>query len=231
MKRRAAAAMILLGSIGCGGGSQPPARTPAEAQFFTAESMHLSPVFTKVTDFDGDGNQDGIEAVVELQDRFGDPTKAVGRVVFQIYRYRAYNPDPRGERLAGPFEGRVDSAADQKARWSRVNRAYIFQLAYPNASKSGDYVVEAMFEASNGGRLFDRLTIEGDRETPAPTTGPSPINGTGSGAGNGPTGDAATPAAGPSAGPSPAGSITTQEYRRVPATSQPHEPPPRADQP
>lgn len=233
MMRRAAATILLLALVSCGGRPQPPAAAPAESQFFTAESMKLSPVFTRVADFDADGNSDGLEALVELQDRFNDPTKAVGRIVFQVYRYRPYNPDPRGERVAGPFEGRIDTAADQKARWSRVNRAYIFQLAFPNAQKTGDYVLEAMFESSTGGRLFDRMTLEGERDQPAPASGPSPLNGAADPAM--PTNGEATNGTTNSVGPAPAttatGSITTQEYRSVPATSQPHEPPPRADQP
>ncbi len=201
-------AVLMFVGLGCSSGSAPQAgRTPAETTFFAASAMHASPVFTKVADFDGDGQPDGIEAVVEITDRFGDPTKAAGRFLFQIYSMKPYNPDARGERIAGPFEGRVDTAQDQRNRWSRVNRSYIFQLQFPNAAVSADYVLETMFETPDGRRLTDQLVLEGDHEKPTPTTGPTPL----------PTSD-------------PAGAIVTQESGRVSA-SQPHTPPARADQP
>jgi hypothetical protein len=183
--------------------------------------MHLSPVFTKITDFDGDSQPDGVEAVVELQDRFGDPVKAAGRILFQVYDYRPVNPDPRGDRVAGPFEGRVDSVQDQRNRWSRVNRAYIFQLAFPNAKSDANYVLEAQFESASGKRMFDVLTLEGEKKQPGPTTGPTPIGGPAKSNGSATEPTAATGN----------GAIVTQESLRVPTASQPHEPPPRADQP
>ena len=227
MMRTAAVLALALVGFGCSGSPTPPVRTPAEAQFFKPASMHLSSAFTKVTDFDGDGAPDGVEAVVELQDRFGDATKAAGRIVFQVYAYKPVNPDTRGIPIAGPFEGRVDSIQDQRNRWSRVNRAYIFQLAFPNAALDHDYVVDAMFESTDGKRLFDRMTIEGDHVKPNPTTGPSPIY-TPIVPSTAPT--TATAATGPAGAPA-SGSIVTQESLRVPNASQPHEPPPRADQP
>lgn len=212
---RLAAALLIFCGLGCSSSLPLTPPAPADASFFVPASMHASPVFTKTADFDGDGQFDGIEAVVEIQDRFGDPTKAAGRFLFQIYALKPYNPDSRGERIAGPFEGRVDTAQDQRNRWSKVNRAYIFQLAFPGALVSSDYVLETMFETPDGRRLTDRLTLEGDHEKPMPATGPSPL----------------TPAAvAPTS--DPAGAIVTQEPHRVPATaSQPHTPPARADQP
>ncbi|MGC4030835.1 MAG: hypothetical protein QM754_03675 [Tepidisphaeraceae bacterium] len=215
MMRRAVLLGAMLAAAGCAGRQTPPVPKPSqEAEFFAPSAMKLSPVFTKVSDFDGDHDPDGVEAVVELQDRFGDPTKAAGRILFQIYRFAPANPDPRGDRIAGPYEGRIDSAADQKARWSRVNRAYIFQLGFPLAALDKDYVLEATFEAADGQRLFDRLVIEGDHTKPGPTTGPAPLTT--------PNGASTQPAT---------GAVTTQSVRTLPVTSQPHEPPPRADQP
>ena len=210
-----AAGWLVLALAGCSGQMSPVPRSGVDQQFFGPATMKLNPVFSKVADFDGDNLPDGIEAVVELQDTFGDPTKAAGRVVFTIYQFHPYSPDNRGPRLAGPFEGRVDSLADQSARWSRVNRAYIFQLALTGARLDRDYVVEAMFETTDGRRLFDRLFIEGDHQK-APTSGPAPIITTQ------PSTQSAT---------QPAPPPTTQESTRAPSTSQPHEPPPRADQP
>ena len=210
------AALLICCGLGCSSSVPQVGRTSTDTSFFAAASMHASPVFTKTADFDGDTQLDGIEAVMEIQDRFGDPTKAAGRFLFQVYAFKPYSPDPRGERVAGPFEGRVDTAQDQRNRWSKINRAYIFQLAFPGVQPSTDYVLETMFETPDGRRLTDRLMLEGDHEKPGPTTGPSPL----------------VPPATTAPASDPAGAIVTQEPRRVPASaSQPHTPPARADQP
>ena len=216
MRRFAAVALLGLGLAGCSSLSSTvaPVRTLEDQQLFGPVAMRLHPVFTKVADFDGDGVLDGIEAVLEFQDQFGDPTKAAGRVLFDIYQFKSYNPDIRGNHLAGPFEGRLDSIQDQRARWNRVNRAYIFQLAYPPVKIDQDYVVTATFELLNGGRFFDQVMVEGEHVRPG-TTAPAPIV---------TTMPSTQPATQPTTGP------TTQELS-APTTSQPHEPPPRADQP
>jgi hypothetical protein len=186
MKRSAAAAVTVL-SIGiatgafvggCAGQADAPAntRTPVDQALFAPTAMRLHPAFTQVRDWTGDGQPDGIEAVVEIQDQFGDPTKAAGRILFELYTYRPHNPEPRGQRLVNPWEGRLDSLEDQRARWNRVNRAYIFQLAYPQVQGRQDYVLGATFELSQGGRFFDRTIIEGESgKSNSPTTGPSPL--------------------------------------------------------
>jgi hypothetical protein len=169
---RFCAGFALLAAVaagGCGGRGEPlPAaggRGPGE-EMFTPVKMRLHPVFTQVRDWDGDGKPDGIEALVELQDRFGDTLKAAGVVRFELYAYRQFAPDPRGERLTGPFTGRLDTVAEQAAHWSRPERAYLFQLAFPKAREESSYVVEAVFERPGGGRLFDRIVLEGRPKEP-----------------------------------------------------------------
>lgn len=230
MKRWAAATAVVfgIGSLvgGCSGSNDaaaPTTRTPIDAALFAPTSMRLHPVFTQVRDWTGDGQPDGIEAVVEIQDQFGDPVKASGRILFELYTYRAYNPDPRGQRLANPWEGRLDSIEDQRARWNRVNRAYIFQLAYPDAKASGDYVLGATFELSTGGRFFDRTIIEGERKKPGATTGPSPL----------PVRNTVPDVVPPPKSNGNNGAIVTDPKTKEPssAPSTSHQPPPRNDQP
>lgn len=165
--------------------------------------MRVLPGFSQVHDWTGDGVPDGIEAVIELQDQFGDQTKASGRIIFELYEYRPYNPDPRGARVVAPWEGRLDSIEDQRARWSRASRAYIFQLALDSVRTDQPYVLTAMFELSGGGRFFDRLILEPDKSTPPIPTPPTITVPT----------------------PSP----STRDQTPAPTTA--HTPPPRADQP
>ena len=222
MTRFLAAATLLAAISGCSSAPAPQAtRTPVDQALFGASGMRLHPVFSKVTDWTGDGVPDGIEAVVEMQDQFGDPTKASGRVIFELHTYRPMSPDPRGQRLVAPWEGRLDSIEDQRSRWNRVNRAYIFQLAYPQARAQSDYVLSATFERSDGGRFFARMIIEGEKSAGPSTpptlapTGPQPVT---------PSPSVQPPAT------SPAVPAASQEPTKKDATSA-HTPPPRADQP
>src|ERR1700712_2827317 len=60
-------------------------RDATDAALFGPAAMRIHPIFTQVKDWTGDGHADGIEALIELQDQFGDPTKASGRIIFELY--------------------------------------------------------------------------------------------------------------------------------------------------
>jgi hypothetical protein len=70
----------------------PFVRSEADARLFGPVAMRLHPIFTQVKDWTGDNKPDGIEALIELQDQFGDPTKASGRVVLRAVRISAIQP-------------------------------------------------------------------------------------------------------------------------------------------
>ena len=224
MKRRIAVGLIAAAVAGCSSEPKPTVRTPANPHIFDATSMRIHPVFTKVADFDGDNNPDGIEAVLQFQDQFGDPTKAVGRVIFELYQYRPYNPDPRGTRLSPPFEGRLDSLQDQRARWNNATGAYIFQLSYPQAKLTADYCVTATFEPLTGGRFTDTDVIEGDHQKPGATQ-PAPL--TTQPATTQSAAQATPVSADPARGAVMVVGQPSQESTSAPA----HQPPARSDQP
>ncbi len=149
----------------------------AEVAPFAPVSMRVHPIFTQIKDWTGDGRPDGIEALVEFQDAFTDPTKAAGKLVFELFEYRA-GPDPRGDRVVNPWIGSLADAADQRRHWDHTSRAYSFLLAYPGIDRGRPYVLTAGFEPPSGGRLFDRVilqppAVEPRREpTPPPATQP-----------------------------------------------------------
>lgn len=132
-------------------------------RLFDPANMRVHPIFTQVKDWTGDGRADGMEAVVEFTDSFGDPTKASGRVLFELYEFRAKNPDPRGRRVVNPWVGSLINADEQKAHWSRPARSYSFQLSYPGVQAGRTYVLTATFEREGGGRLFGQTVIEPER--------------------------------------------------------------------
>jgi len=146
----------------------PHTREPSECQMFGPASMRIHPIFTQVKDWTGDGKPDGIEALVEFQDQFQDPTKAAGKVIFELFTYRKGHADPRGPRLVNPWIGSLTTVEDQRERWNRTSRTYTFQLAWPNVRTDRTYVLTAVFDLASGGRFFDRKIIEAQgREEPA----------------------------------------------------------------
>lgn len=154
-----------------GGCTTPPgtARTPTDAQLFAPVSMRVHPIFTQVKDWTNDGQADGVEALLEFQDQFTDPTKAAGTVIFELYTYRPYSPDPRGERIVNPWVGSLQTLPEQEARWNRTSRTYSFALAYPEIREDRDYVLAATFDTGTT-RFFDQIVLEGKRSPTTRTT-------------------------------------------------------------
>lgn len=142
-----------------------PLRTrpqPRDEAAFGPTAMRLHPVFTRVKDWSGDDRPDGIEAMVEFQDAFGDPTKASGRVIFELFEFKPNQPDPRGPRVANPWVGSLATLGDQRDRWNRASRTYTFPLSLPKLDAGRTYVLTAQFDdAATSRRFFDRLILEG----------------------------------------------------------------------
>ncbi len=129
------------------------------ADLFNAVAMRIHPIFTQVKDWTGDGKPDGVEVLIELSDRFSDPTKADGQVMFELFDYRPQNPDPRGSRLVNPWIGQLSTVTDQKSHWNQTTQTYNFQLSYPAVRNDRTYVLTATFETSAGKRFFDRTIL------------------------------------------------------------------------
>ncbi|HMB95926.1 MAG TPA: hypothetical protein VKK61_07805 [Tepidisphaeraceae bacterium] len=164
----AIASILLL--IGCESKAPYP-RDATDAALFGPSAMRVHPIFTQVKDWTNDNHPDGIEALIEFQDQFGDPTKASGKVIFELYEYRKHDPDPRGERLVNPWIGDLSTLDAQQERWNRTSRTYSFQLAWDQIKENESYVLTAEFQANSGARFFDQIVLEGKQ--PEPTSNPT----------------------------------------------------------
>jgi hypothetical protein len=160
------------------GGCQPVGRLTeretSDAPLFAPTDLRIHP-FTAVKDWTGDNKPDGVEVLLELQDRFRDPTKATGTALFELYEFRKYAPDPRGARLAA-WRGSVQTLDEQRMRWNRISRTYSFQLAYPDIRADRSYVLQVWFD-QGGRRLTNQVVLEGQETkvvnaTTAPVTRP-----------------------------------------------------------
>jgi len=170
---------VIIGIVGCCGmvmlsiACQPASRATehenADVPLFAPTDLRIHP-FTSLKDWTGDNKPDGVEVLLELQDRFRDPTKATGTVLFELYEYRRNHPDPRGERLAA-WRGSLQTLEEQRTRWNRISRTYSFQLAYPAIRTERSYVLQVWFD-QGGRRLMNQVVLEGQE---AKIAGPSTI--------------------------------------------------------
>jgi hypothetical protein len=151
---------IALLAAGCSSYIDASSSTVNPRSMFDPVAMRIHPIFTQIKDWTGDGKPDGIEALIEFQDQFGDPTKASGRIVFELFDYRRNDPDPRGQRIVNPWIGQLATTDQQAAHWNRTSRTYSFQLASPNIAPDHYYVLTAVFDQTGGGRFFNQLIIE-----------------------------------------------------------------------
>lgn len=153
--------------------SLPHPRTASEQRLFGPVSMKID-LFSKVKDWSGDNKPDGVECLVEFDDRFGDRTKADGTILFELFDYRMGFADPRGHRLANPWTAALLTFDQQKAHWDSAAGAYGFRLQYDQAQWDRDYVLTATFDSADGNRFFSRVVLrkQEPENSVEPTTQP-----------------------------------------------------------
>ncbi len=129
-------------------------------EYYSPASIQLLP-FTKVRSFDDDIVPDGLAVSLRPLDGAGDPVKAYGSFLFELYAFRPATASHRGERLQS-WTQTIRTPDDQRTFWERVTSTYEFQLSWegnplPNNQK---YVLSASFEAPGAERLFDDYEFE-----------------------------------------------------------------------
>jgi hypothetical protein len=174
---------IVIGSfvfftLGCGS-VRRAVSPPEQPASFAPVAMRIHPIFSRVKDWSGDNYPDGIEALIEFQDQLGDATKASGRVIFELYSFQKFDSERKGNRLANPWIGSLETTEDQRLRWNRTSRTYSFPLAFDQVSPGGTYLLTAQFQLSNGGRFYDQIVLEppqGAYSSRGTSTSAEPIN-------------------------------------------------------
>ena len=153
------ATLVTATVVGC---QAAPSVVPSAVDLFVPRAMRIHPVFTQVADVTGSGVPDGIKAQLEFTDQFDDPTKASGQVLFELYEYRRQQPYT-GRRLGGPWVASLATVAEQREKWNKTLRTYMFPLAYPAISPGQDYMLQATFELTGGGRFLNRMLLSGHK--------------------------------------------------------------------
>jgi hypothetical protein len=177
MHRRRAGCLAILLTVGLLVAACQPSRLQdreaaagEDVPLFAPTDIRIHP-FTAVKDWTGEGRPDGVEVLLELQDRFRDPVKATGSALFELYEYKRNHGDPRGDRLAA-WKGSVMTLEEQRTHWNRISRTYSFQLAYPDVRVDKPYVLQVWFD-TGGRRLMSQVVLDAqEARLVAPTTIP-----------------------------------------------------------
>ncbi|HWE02531.1 MAG TPA: hypothetical protein VG326_08975 [Tepidisphaeraceae bacterium] len=147
---------LLACAVGCVPTTLP--RTADEQAMFGVATFRIHPTFTQIKNWTGGKKPDGIEAIIEFDDQFGEPTRAAGMIRLELYNFRSADPDHRGQRLA-IWSATLSTHDDQVGHWDPAARGYTFQLAFPKINADHAYVLTAQFDHNNT-RLFDQLVLE-----------------------------------------------------------------------
>jgi hypothetical protein len=139
-----------------------PAQPVADPAMFAPVAVRIHPIFTEIKDWTDDGRPDGIEALVELTDQFGDPVKSGGQVLFELYTFRRQFPDPRGNRIAS-WVMPLHTLKQQREHWRKIGGAYAFQLALPRITEYPSALLTVEFTLDSGGRLRDEIVVSARR--------------------------------------------------------------------
>ncbi|MBN2563229.1 MAG: hypothetical protein JXQ75_20090 [Phycisphaerae bacterium] len=128
--------------------------------FYSPKSIKILP-FSKPRSFDDDAIPDGIAVSLRPLDGAGDPVKAYGTFIFELYACRPASGDHRGELLRTWIQPVVD-LEDQKQFWERVTATYEFQLSWEGQPipPQQRYRLAVSFQAPGSKRLFDEYEFE-----------------------------------------------------------------------
>ncbi len=128
--------------------------------FYSPRSIKIQP-FTKPRSFDEDAIPDGIAVSLRTLDATGDPVKAYGVFIFELYAYRGALGDRKGQLIQSWTQPVLDTK-DQKQFWERITASYEFQLSWEGRpiAPQQKYILTASFQSPGSERLFDQYEFE-----------------------------------------------------------------------
>lgn len=134
-------------------GGDPTSRTAVIAASSWYEQFRPVKVsisyFTEMADFDGDGQYDGVDVRLSLEDQFGDAVKALGDFRVELFSHLPRETNPRGQQLANWFVS-VRTAEDLQLYWDSTDRAFHFPLSMKNAVDAGRVIVQVTYYLPDG---------------------------------------------------------------------------------
>ena len=110
---------------------------------------------------DAGGKFNGLVVACEVEDRFGDPVKALGVMRFEVYAYARSQPKNKGPRIGFWPNVSIDSLEAIQQHWDGVWGLYRFNLEWQQQVEEKDrFVLEATLTTPEGEQLTDTLVLE-----------------------------------------------------------------------
>jgi hypothetical protein len=110
---------------------------------------------TQVADWNHTGTASGFEVEIEALDHFGDRTKLVGKVLFELFDYRAAHADRKNLTRTAFWQANVESADDCLRFWDRFRRTYHFNLVWAKAPEVGKKYIFQVTYLSPWGEVIE----------------------------------------------------------------------------
>jgi len=118
------------------------------------KQIEIQRYLTKPVSFAGDGNADGIEVILAVRDKLGDPVKVVGTFQFELHGMRMASADRLGKRVAF-WKVQISSDETFTEYWDRPARWYVFPLQLERGPlEPGRYILTARLLSPTGETLF-----------------------------------------------------------------------------
>lgn len=162
--QRVAIGLVCVAAAGCAGSGERVAMDQSELEAYVRamlpKRIEIRPYLTKPINFDGSGDADGLEVILEAFDRMKDPVKVAGTFQFELHTLRKASSDPLGQRIAfWPVEIRTDESF--LTYWDRLARLYRFPLKLDSGPLSpGQYILSARLRVPTGETLFDQYEFK-----------------------------------------------------------------------
>lgn len=117
--------------------------------------------FTKFADFNEDGARDGLLVRVRLEDRFGDPIKAVGAFRIEAFNYVVRSNQTRGSQLSNWYVS-LYSERDLRRYYDGIDRSFRFPLKFAVAPETDRIVVQVTYYLPDGSgrKLFGERVVK-----------------------------------------------------------------------
>ena len=107
------------------------------------------------------GKFDGLVVACEVEDRFGDPVKALGVMRFEVYAYARSQPKNKGPRIGFWPNVSIDSLEAIQQHWDSVWGLYRFNLEWQQQVEDKDrFVLEATLTTPEGEQLTGNRVLK-----------------------------------------------------------------------
>jgi len=127
------------------------------------KAIEIVEAFTRWVDLKPQAGIDGIEVYVQPQSFAGEPIRASGAMLVELYAFKKASGDPKGPRVEF-WSIPLETEADQEAHWNRATEMYQFRLelspSAPPLTPGDRFILLVTHNSPLGGHQSDEMVLE-----------------------------------------------------------------------